>query len=172
MNASVQPLLERYLKRLSEELQGRGYLGELLIMNGNGGTISANRVVEEAVKTVMSGPASGVIAAAYTGRCAKRPNLITYDMGGTSTDVALIYDCQPSVSNEIEIEYAMPIHVPMVDVRTIGAGGGSIARVNQAGLLEVGPESAGADPGPICYGLGGDLPTITDANALLGRFDI
>lgn len=172
VNASVQPLLERYLKRLSEELQGRGYLGELLIMNGNGGTISANRVVEEAVKTVMSGPASGVIAAAYTGRCAKRPNLITYDMGGTSTDVALIYDCQPSVSNEIEIEYAMPIHVPMVDVRTIGAGGGSIARVNQAGLLEVGPESAGADPGPICYGLGGDLPTITDANALLGRLDI
>ena len=172
VNASVQPLLERYLKRLSEELRGRGYLGELLIMNGNGGTISANRVVEEAVKTVMSGPASGVIAAAYTGRCAKRPNLITYDMGGTSTDVALIYDCQPSVSNEIEIEYAMPIHVPMVDVRTIGAGGGSIARVNQAGLLEVGPESAGADPGPICYGLGGDLPTITDANALLGRLDI
>mgnify|MGYP001358838117 FL=1 len=172
VNASVQPLLERYLKKLSLELQGRGYLGELLIMNGNGGTVSANRVVGEAVKTVMSGPASGVIAAAYTGRFAKRPNLITYDMGGTSTDVALIYDCQPSISNEIEIEYAMPIHVPMVDVRTIGAGGGSIARVNQAGLLEVGPESAGANPGPICYGLGGDLPTITDANALLGRLDI
>ena len=172
VNASVQPLLERYLKKLSAELQGRGYLGELLIMNGNGGTVSANRVVGEAVKTVMSGPASGVIAAACTGRFAKRPNLITYDMGGTSTDVALIYDCQPSISNEIEIEYAMPIHVPMVDVRTIGAGGGSIARVNQAGLLEVGPESAGANPGPICYGLGGELPTITDANALLGRLDI
>ena len=172
VNASVQPLLERYLKKLSAELQGRGYLGELLIMNGNGGTVSANRVVGEAVKTVMSGPASGVIAAAYTGRFAKRSNLITYDMGGTSTDVALIYDCQPSISNEIEIEYAMPIHVPMVDVRTIGAGGGSIARVNQAGLLEVGPESAGANPGPICYGLGGELPTITDANALLGRLDI
>ena len=172
VNASVQPLLERYLKKLSAELQGRGYVGELLIMNGNGGTVSANRVVGEAVKTVMSGPASGVIAAAYTGRFAKRPNLITYDMGGTSTDVALIYDCQPSISNEIEIEYAMPIHVPMVDVRTIGAGGGSIARVNPAGLLEVGPESAGANPGPICYGLGGELPTITDANALLGRLDI
>ena len=172
VNASVQPLLERYLKKLSAELQGRGYVGELLIMNGNGGTVSANRVVGEAVKTVMSGPASGVIAAAYTGRFAERPNLITYDMGGTSTDVALIYDCQPSISNEIEIEYAMPIHVPMVDVRTIGAGGGSIARVNQAGLLEVGPESAGANPGPICYGLGGELPTITDANALLGRLDI
>jgi len=113
-----------------------------------------------------------VIAAAYTGRRANRPNLISYDMGGTSTDVALIRECQPSVSNEIEIEYAMPIHVPMVDVRTIGAGGGSIARVNEAGLLEVGPQSAGADPGPICYGRGGTLPTISDANMVLGRLDV
>jgi N-methylhydantoinase A len=99
------------------------------------------------------------------------PDLITYDMGGTSTDVALIRGAEPSVSNEIEIEYAMPIHVPMVDVRTVGAGGGSIARVNAAGLLEVGPESAGANPGPICYGRGGTQPTISDANLLLGRLD-
>ena len=171
VNASVQPLLERYVKRLADELATGGYQGELLVMNGNGGTVSASRVVKEAAKTVMSGPASGVIAAAYTGRRANRPNLISYDMGGTSTDVALIRECQPSVSNEIEIEYAMPIHVPMVDVRTIGAGGGSIARVNEAGLLEVGPQSAGADPGPICYGRGGDLPTISDANMVLGRLD-
>ena len=172
VNASVQPLLERYVKRLATELAGGGYGGELLVMNGNGGTVSASRVVKEAAKTVMSGPASGVIAAAYTGRRASRPNLISYDMGGTSTDVALIRDCRPSVSNEIEIEYAMPIHVPMVDVRTIGAGGGSIARVNEAGLLEVGPRSAGADPGPICYGRGGELPTISDANMVLGRLDV
>jgi len=172
VNASVQPLLERYVKRLADELADGGYAGELLVMNGNGGTVSARRVVREAAKTVMSGPASGVIAAAYTGRRANRRNLISYDMGGTSTDVALIRDCQPSVSNEIEIEYAMPIHVPMVDVRTIGAGGGSIARVNEAGLLEVGPESAGADPGPICYGRGGSLPTISDANMVLGRLDV
>jgi N-methylhydantoinase A len=172
VNASVQPLLERYVKRLATELAGGGYGGELLVMNGNGGTVSASRVVKEAAKTVMSGPASGVIAAAYTGRRANRPNLISYDMGGTSTDVALIRDCRPSVSNEIEIEYAMPIHVPMVDVRTIGAGGGSIARVNEAGLLEVGPQSAGADPGPICYGRGGELPTISDANMVLGRLDV
>ena len=172
VNASVQPLLERYIGRLARELGDGGYGGELLVMNGNGGTVSASRVVREAAKTVMSGPASGVIAAAYTGRRANRPNLISYDMGGTSTDVALIRDCQPSVSNEIEIEYAMPIHVPMVDVRTIGAGGGSIARVNEAGLLEVGPQSAGADPGPICYGRGGDLPTISDANMVLGRLDV
>ena len=92
-------------------------------------------------------------------------------MGGTSTDVAMVRGAEPAVSNEIEIEYAMPIHVPMVDVRTVGAGGGSIARVNAAGLLEVGPESAGADPGPICYGRGGALPTISDANLLLGRLD-
>ena len=172
VNASVQPLLERYVNRLATELADGGYGGELLVMNGNGGTVSASRVVKEAAKTVMSGPASGVIAATYTGRRANRPNLISYDMGGTSTDVALIRDGRPSVSNEIEIEYAMPIHVPMVDVRTIGAGGGSIARVNEAGLLEVGPQSAGADPGPICYGRGGELPTISDANMVLGRLDV
>ena len=172
VNASVQPILKRYIARLDEELVTGGYAGELLVMNGNGGTVSAKRVVREAAKTVMSGPASGVIAAAYTGRAAGRPNLITYDMGGTSTDVALIRDGEPSVSNEIELEYAMPIHVPMVDVRTIGAGGGSIARINDAGLLEVGPYSAGADPGPICYGRGGSEPTISDANLLLGRLDV
>ena len=172
VNASVQPLLERYVGRLVNELGEGGYGGELLVMNGNGGTVSASRVVRAAAKTVMSGPASGVIAAAYTGRRAGRPNLITYDMGGTSTDVALIRGSEPSVSHEIELEYAMPIHVPMVDVRTIGAGGGSIARVNEAGLLEVGPQSAGANPGPICYGRGGTKPTISDANMLLGRLDV
>lgn len=171
VNASVQPLLERYLKRLTDELAGKGYGGEVLVMNGNGGMVSARLVAREAAKTVMSGPASGVKAAAYTGARAGFGNLITYDMGGTSTDVALIRHAEPSVSGEIEIEYAMPIHVPMVDVRTVGAGGGSIARVNAAGLLDVGPESAGADPGPVCYGRGGTQPTISDANLLLGRFN-
>ncbi len=171
VNASVQPLLERYLRRLEDELAAGGYTGELLVMNGNGGTVSSRTVAREAAKTVMSGPASGVMAAAFTGRRAGFPDLLTYDMGGTSTDVALIRGAEPSVSNEIEIEYAMPIHVPMVDVRTVGAGGGSIARVNAAGLLEVGPESAGSVPGPICYGRGGTQPTISDANLLLGRLD-
>ena len=172
VNAAVQPILKRYINKLDSELEAEGYAGELLVMNGNGGTVSAKRVIREAAKTVMSGPASGVIAAAYTGTAAGRPNLITYDMGGTSTDVALIRGGEPSVSNEIELEYAMPIHVPMVDVRTIGAGGGSIAKVNDAGLLEVGPHSAGAEPGPICYGRGGSEPTISDANFLLGRLDV
>ncbi|MFN3549825.1 MAG: hydantoinase/oxoprolinase family protein, partial [Mesorhizobium sp.] len=171
VNASVQPILKRYVERLRHELQSRGYRREFLIMNGNGGMISAALVTREAAKTVMSGPASGVMAAAYTGRRAGFENLVTYDMGGTSTDVALIRGARPAVSNEIEIEYAMPIHVPMVDVHTVGAGGGSIARVDDAGLLQVGPESAGAAPGPICYGRGGTEPTISDANLLLGRLN-
>jgi N-methylhydantoinase A len=171
VNASVQPILERYVGRLRAELAGRGYRRDVLIMNGNGGMISAGNVTREAAKTVMSGPASGVIAAAYTGRRAGLRSLVTYDMGGTSTDVALILDAQPAVSNETEIEYAMPIHVPLVDVHTVGAGGGSIARVDASGLIQVGPESAGAKPGPICYGRGGTRPTITDANLVLGRLD-
>ena len=171
VNASVQPILERYVHRLRGELERLGYRRDFLIMNGNGGMMSARFVAEDAAKTVMSGPASGVIAAAYTGRRAGHKNLVTYDMGGTSTDVALILDAEPAVSNETEIEYAMPIHVPMVAVHTVGAGGGSIARVDASGLIQVGPESAGASPGPICYGRGGSEPTITDANLLLGRLD-
>lgn len=171
VNASVQPLLRRYVERLADTLAARGYRHDVLVMNGNGGMVSARHVANEAAKTVMSGPASGVMAAAYTGRRAGMGNLITYDMGGTSTDVALIRNAEPTVSNEIEVEYAMPIHVPMVDVRTVGAGGGSIARITAAGLLQVGPESAGATPGPICYGRGGEKPTISDANLLLGRLD-
>ena len=171
VNASVQPILERYVHRLRGELERLGYRRDFLIMNGNGGMMSARFVAEDAAKTVMSGPASGVIAAAYTGRRAGHRNLVTYDMGGTSTDVALILDAEPAVSNETEIEYAMPIHVPMVAVHTVGAGGGSIARVDASGLIQVGPESAGASPGPICYGRGGSEPTITDANLLLGRLD-
>jgi len=171
VNASVQPVLDRYLSRLRKELQARGFDRDLLVMQGNGGTISSPLIAEAAVNTVMSGPASGVMAAAYTGRASGHPDLITYDMGGTSTDVGLIEDAVPQVSGELELEYAMPIHVPMVDVHTIGAGGGSIASVDAAGMLRVGPESAGARPGPICYGRGGTEPTITDANLILGRLN-
>lgn len=171
VNASVQPILKRYVERLRNELQARGYDRDFLVMNGNGGMISARFVTKEAAKTVMSGPASGVMAAAYTARRAGFSNLITYDMGGTSTDVALIRGAQPAVSNEIELEYAMPIHVPMVDVQSVGAGGGSIADIDEAGLIRVGPESAGAVPGPICYGRGGAEPTISDANLVLGRLN-
>ena len=169
VNASVQPMLERYVSQLIKGLAAKGYTQDLLVMNGNGGMVSATKVSREAVKTVMSGPASGVMAAVYTGLRAGIQDLVTYDMGGTSTDVAMIKGGVAPVSNEIEIEYAMPIHVPMVDVRTVGAGGGSIARVDAGGMLRVGPQSAGSHPGPVCYGQGGTLVTISDANLLLGR---
>lgn len=171
VNAAVQPVLDRYVKQLITGLRERGYQQDLLVMRGNGGTVSARLVAETAVNTVMSGPASGVMAAAYTGRQAGFTNLITYDMGGTSCDVGLILNGVPAVSSELELEYAMPIHVPMVDVHTIGAGGGSVAFINDAGLLQIGPESAGATPGPICYGRGGQRATITDANLVLGRLN-
>ncbi len=180
VNAAIQPVLHRYIARLQNELAGRGFTRELLVMQGNGGTVAAGIVAEHAVNTVMSGPASGVIAAAATALQAGRAaggarseftNLVTYDMGGTSTDVALVLDGRPAVSSELELEYAMPIHVPMVDVHTIGAGGGSLASVDASGMLRVGPHSAGATPGPMCYGRGGTLITITDANLVLGRLD-
>ena len=171
VNASVQPILDRYIQRLVDELKARGFTRDLLVMQGNGGTVAAGLVAETAVNTVMSGPASGIIAAAYSATASGVANVITYDMGGTSTDVGLIKDGVPTVSAELEIEYAMPIHVPMVDVHTIGAGGGSIAFMSEAGMLQVGPRSAGAMPGPICYGRGGSEPTITDANLLLGRLN-
>ena len=171
VNAAVQPILARYIERLRSELRGKGFEKDLLVMQGNGGTVSSAIVAEHAVNTVMSGPASGVMAAAYTAAAAGYQEVVTYDMGGTSTDVALIQAGVPTVSSELELEYAMPIHVPMVDEHTIGAGGGSIAFINQAGMLQVGPESAGAVPGPICYGRGGSEPTITDANLILGRLN-
>ena len=171
INAGIQPVLHHYIERLQKKLKEGGYGKDLLVMQGNGGTVSSGIVAEDAVKTVMSGPASGVMAAAYTALQSGFSKVITYDMGGTSCDVGLIVNGIPQVTSELEIEYAMPIHIPMVDVHTIGAGGGSLALVNDAGLLQVGPESAGAQPGPICYGRGGKKPTITDANLVLGRLN-
>ena len=171
VNAGVQPILDRYVQRLQGDLSAKGFGRDLLVMNGNGGTVPATVVAREAAKTVMSGPASGVMAAAATLAQSGLTNAITYDMGGTSTDVALIHGGIPEVSAELTIDYGLPIHLPMVDVRTVGAGGGSIASVNTAGMLQVGPHSAGSEPGPICYGRGGTRPTITDANLVLGRLD-
>ncbi len=171
VNAAVQPILDRYIRRLQDELRAQGFARDLLVMNGNGGTVPAGLVVEAAAKTVMSGPASGVMAAAATLAQSGLTNAITYDMGGTSTDVALIAGGVPEVSAELTIDYGLPIHLPMVDVHTVGAGGGSIASVNRAAMLQVGPESAGSEPGPIGYGRGGTRPTITDANLVLGRLD-
>jgi N-methylhydantoinase A len=171
VNAAIQPVLTRYLERLRDELNNGGYSRDLLVMQGNGGTVSSAVVAKSAINTVMSGPASGVMAAAFTGARSGFENIISYDMGGTSSDVGLIGGGIPAVSSELQLEYGMPIHVPMVDVHTIGAGGGSIAFINDAGILQVGPRSAGAEPGPICYGRGGVEPTITDANLVLGRLN-
>jgi N-methylhydantoinase A len=171
LNAYVQPVIDRYVGRLTGRLSDAGFRHELLIMQGNGGTLAAASASRNAVNTVMSGPAGGAIAAARIAEAAGFPNIVGCDMGGTSFDVTLIWDGKPEISSERDIEYSVPIRVPMVDVHTIGAGGGSIARINAAGLLQVGPESAGAVPGPICYGRGGTLPTVTDANLVLGRVD-
>jgi N-methylhydantoinase A len=171
VNAAVQPILDRYVRRLVGELDAQGFKRDLLVMNGNGGTVAARLVAREAAKTIMSGPASGVMAAAATLAQSGVANAITYDMGGTSTDVALIHGGVPQVSSEITVAYGLPIHVPMVDVRSVGAGGGSIASIDAAGMLQVGPQSAGSEPGPICYGRGGTEPTVTDANLVLGRLD-
>ena len=171
VNACVQPILERYLLRLTDELRDRGFGHDLFVMQGNGGTVSSKVASERALHTVLSGPAAGVIAAAYISSQSVFKNVVTCDMGGTSCDVALIVDGKAQITSEFELEYAMPIHIPMTDIRTIGAGGGSIARVDDGGILQVGPGSAGADPGPICYGRGGRSPTITDANLVLGRLN-
>jgi N-methylhydantoinase A len=171
VNAFVQPIMGRYLKRLSGCLGEAGFPHQLLVTQGNGGTMVASLAVHQPVQTVMSGPAAGSIAAAQIGRQAGFPDLIACDMGGTSFDVSLIRGGAPAVSAEKDISYGVPVRVPMVDIHTIGAGGGSIAHVDTAGILRVGPESAGAVPGPVCYARGGARPTVTDANALLGRVD-
>jgi N-methylhydantoinase A len=171
VNAYIQPLMARYLSRLSDALARQGMPRTLLVMQGNAGTMTARGASEHAAQTVMSGPAAGALAAARIGLAAGMRNIIGCDMGGTSFDVTLIKDGQPAISAEKDVAYGVPVRVPMIDIHTIGAGGGSIARVNEAGILQVGPQSAGSRPGPICYGRGGTEPTVTDANLVLGRLD-
>ncbi len=171
VNAFVQPVLARYLGSIAERLGTEGYGRDLLVMQGNGGTMTAPAAARQPVQTVMSGPAAGAIAAARIGQAAGMPDLIACDMGGTSFDVSLIRGGEPALSAEKDLAYGVPVRVPMVDIHTIGAGGGSIAHVDEGGILRVGPESAGAAPGPICYAKGGARVTVTDANLLLGRVD-
>jgi N-methylhydantoinase A len=155
--------MQRYIGHLIEKL---GPMDSLGIMQSNGGSISANTAMNESVKTILSGPAGGVVGAYEIGKMAGYSKLITFDMGGTSTDVSLI-DGDLSLAFETHIS-GYPVKVPMIDIHTVGAGGGSMASFDEGGALKVGPESAGADPGPICYGKG-DSITVTDANLYLGR---
>ncbi|HEX3954778.1 MAG TPA: hydantoinase/oxoprolinase family protein [Stellaceae bacterium] len=171
LNGYVQPIVSRYLGRLSQNLRSAGLANDLLVMQGNGGMMAVATATDLAVQTVMSGPAAGAIAAARIGVQAGLPNLVACDMGGTSFDVSLIAAGEPALSAEKDIAYGVPLRVPLVDIHTIGAGGGSIARITRAGLLQVGPESAGARPGPIAYGRGGTFVTVTDANLMLGRLN-
>ena len=164
VNAYVAPKMERYIKTLKGALKEGD---RLVVMQSNGGVISADTVVKEPVRTVLSGPAGGVVGAWKIGKLAGFEKLITFDMGGTSTDVSLI-DGKPTLTTETKID-GIPIKVPMIDIHTVGAGGGSIVWVDKGGALKVGPQSAGADPGPICYGRGGKKITITDTNLFLGR---
>lgn len=169
VNAYIQPLIHRYVNRLKTELAGNGVPRELVIMQANGGIMSADIACDRAVNTVLSGPAAGVIAAAYISRLAGFDNVITADMGGTSFDVGIIVNGKPAVANDRDLDFRVPMRIPIIDIHTIGAGGGSIAHVNKAGILQVGPMSAGAVPGPVAFARGGDKPTVTDANVLLGR---
>ncbi|MBO0736175.1 MAG: hydantoinase/oxoprolinase family protein, partial [Alphaproteobacteria bacterium] len=171
LNGYVQPIVSGYLGHLSQNLRSAGLNNELLVMQGNGGMMAAGAAIDLAVHTVMSGPAAGAIAAARIGMQAGHPNLVACDMGGTSFDVSLIAAGEPALTTEKDIAYGVPLRVPLVDIHTIGAGGGSIARITRAGLLQVGPESAGARPGPIAYARGGTAVTVTDANLVLGRLN-
>jgi N-methylhydantoinase A len=169
LNAYVAPRVETYLRNLEDELHGRGVGATLHVMQSNGGITTAAKARREPVQTLLSGPVGGTIGGAALSRATGRPNLLCVDMGGTSFDLSLIVDGRPTVSTETELE-GLPILMPLVDIHTIGAGGGSLAWL-EAGGLRVGPQSAGADPGPACYGRGGTQPTVTDANLFLGRLD-
>jgi len=168
MTAALRPVVEGYLSRLSGALASRGMAAPLLVMQSNGGVAGAEEAARVAAALLLSGPAGGVIGARRVGLAAGLPDLITLDMGGTSADVSLIRDGEITMTPEREIT-GRPVRLPMVDVHTVGAGGGSIAWIDPGGGLRVGPRSAGAVPGPACYGRGGTEPTVTDAHLLLGH---
>lgn len=169
MNAYVAPRVEGYLSNLERELGTRGVKAMLHVMQSNGGITTAGRARQQPIQTLLSGPVGGTIGGAALSKVTGRPNLLCIDMGGTSFDLSLIVDGRPSVSTETELQ-GLPILMSLVDIHTIGAGGGSLAWL-EAGGLRVGPQSAGAVPGPACYGRGGTQPTVTDANLLLRRLD-
>jgi N-methylhydantoinase A len=171
LNACLQPVVGEYLNRLSRELERRDFAGDLLIVQSSGGVMSAATASELPVRTALSGPAAGVIACAHIAQASGFANVITGDVGGTSFDVSLILDGQAALAAQTSIDYGMVVRAPMIQIETIGAGGGSIAVIDGGGLLRVGPESAGSNPGPACYGRGGKRATLTDANVLLGRID-
>ncbi|NKB70578.1 MAG: hydantoinase/oxoprolinase family protein [Candidatus Latescibacteria bacterium] len=182
INACIRPVVERYLAEIGAGLRGAGLTAELLVMQSSGGVFSAQAAAQRPVYMVESGPAAGVIGAAHLGRTCGYGDIISFDMGGTTAKAGLVQDGQPRVTKDYEVGsraqasgagrgQGYPIRTPVIDLVEIGAGGGSIAWVDSGGGLRVGPHSAGASPGPVCYGQGGQRPTITDANAVLGRLN-
>jgi N-methylhydantoinase A len=169
LDAYTSPIVRRYLDRLEDELRDRGLHVPLHVMQSSGGIVTAQSARDLSLQTLLSGPVGGTTGGVALARMLDRPNLICVDMGGTSFDVSLVVDGQPDVATEATLE-DLPLLMSVVNIHTIGAGGGSIAYA-EAGGLRVGPESAGADPGPACYGRGGTRPTVTDANLALGRVD-
>ena len=171
LNAYLQPTIGSYLAKIEAGLKDEGFKGQLLIVQSNGGVMTVDTARNLPIRTALSGPAAGVIASAYIACEADFPHVITCDMGGTSFDVSLVENCKNTLSAQTNIGFGMTIRTPMIEITTIGAGGGSIAKVDSTNLLQVGPESAGSFPGPVCYGLGNDCPTVTDANVVLGRIN-
>jgi N-methylhydantoinase A len=169
-NAAVGPVIQNYLGRLQDRLGQAGYRGELLVILSHGGVASVPEAIRLAAGTALSGPAGGVAAAVALARGGVARDLIAFDMGGTSTDIALVRGGEPTLSGGKTVANAR-IDLPGLDIVTLGAGGGSIGRIDRAGMLAVGPDSAGADPGPACYGQGGSAATVTDANLVLGYLD-
>jgi N-methylhydantoinase A len=183
INAVIRPVVERYLERIEQRLVEAGIEARLLVMQSSGGVFSSEAAAQRPVFMVESGPAAGVIAAAHLGGTIDRPDILSFDMGGTTAKVGLVQGGQPSVTKDYQVGghasagigglslSGYPVRTPVVDLVEIGAGGGSIAWVDSGGLLRVGPQSAGADPGPVCYRGGGVEPTVTDANVVLGRLN-
>ncbi len=171
LNAYLQPVVGSYLGKLQDALDGDGFKGQFHIVQSNGGVMSTATARRLPIRTALSGPAAGVIAAAEIAKAAGFPNIITGDLGGTSFDVSLIADGRSVLAAQTTIDFGLVVRTPMIEISTIGAGGGSIAHVDKGGLLQVGPESAGSRPGPVCYAQGNDRPTLTDANVVLGRIN-
>lgn len=168
VDAFVKPHMRRYLGRIKDELPGNLTEKPFLVMQSSGGVLSADQVADKPIATALSGPAAGVIGATTVAGLAGFKNVITLDAGGTSTDICLVEGSEPRITTGASVG-PFPVRLPMIDIRTVGTGGGSIAWISREGHLQVGPISAGADPGPMCYPNGGDQPTITDANVVLGR---
>ncbi len=172
MNAFVGPKVRDYVRNLEERIETSGLTAKLRVMGSNGGVATATMVAERPVLTLLSGPAAGVLGGAWTGTLSDKGKLITFDVGGTSADIGIVTDGRFSEATARDTWIAgFPVMVPMIDVHTIGAGGGSVAFVDAGGAFRVGPRSAGARPGPACYSRGGNEPTVTDANIVLGRLD-